>query len=168
MDTQGTGGGGEEQNATTQYKQGTVLPVEASRGGAGGCVDGEGRQREEGTPGRENPGGDRDLIAQVKDGKGGGGRKREGRHRLARGTPWDAQQGRKSQMSGGVRQVGAPSRWTVSPRPVEMGREKWVQKEREAVSTGERWREIGDRYGGREKRNERSRKKVEEIVGGKG
>ena len=39
-------------------------------------------------------------------------------------------------MSGGVRQVGAPSRWTVSPRPVEMGREKWVQKEREAVSTG--------------------------------
>ena len=33
---------------------------------------GGGRQREEGTPRRENPGAKRDLISQVKDGKGGG------------------------------------------------------------------------------------------------
>ena len=34
-------------------------------------ADGGGRQREEGTPGRENPGPNRELIAQVEDGKGG-------------------------------------------------------------------------------------------------
>ena len=44
--------------------------------------DGRGRQREEGTPGRDNPGDERDLITQVEDGKGGGNRTREGRHRL--------------------------------------------------------------------------------------
>ena len=34
-------------------------------------MDGGGRQREEVTPGRENPGSDRYLIAQVEDIKGG-------------------------------------------------------------------------------------------------
>ena len=34
-------------------------------------ADGGGRQREEGTPGMENPGSNRELIAQVEDGKGG-------------------------------------------------------------------------------------------------
>ena len=59
--------------------------------------------------------------AQVEDGKGGGNRTREGSHRLAQKTPWTAQHGRKAQTSGGGRQAGAPSRWTVAPRPGEMG-----------------------------------------------
>ena len=39
-------------------------------GEGSGRADGGGIQREEGTPGRENPGSDRDLVAQVEDGKG--------------------------------------------------------------------------------------------------
>ena len=45
---------------------------------------------------------------------------------------------------------------------------KRVQREIEVASTDERWRVVGDRSRGREKRNERSRKKAEEIVGRKG
>ena len=40
-------------------------------GGEGRRAHDEGRQREEGTPGWENPEADRDLIVQVKDSKGG-------------------------------------------------------------------------------------------------
>ena len=40
-------------------------------GGESRRTDGGGRQREEGTPEMENTGDDRDLIAQVEDGKGG-------------------------------------------------------------------------------------------------
>ena len=40
-----------------------------SERGESGRVDGEGRHREEGIHGRENPEADRDLIAQVEDGK---------------------------------------------------------------------------------------------------
>ena len=36
-----------------------------------GCADGRGRHREKGNHVQENPGSDRDLIAQVEDGKGG-------------------------------------------------------------------------------------------------
>ena len=43
-------------------------------GGEGGREDGGVRQREEGNPGRENYWADRDLIVQVKGGKGGGTR----------------------------------------------------------------------------------------------
>ena len=44
-----------------------MRPVGRGRGRA----DSEGRQREEGIPGRENPGVDRGLITQVEDDKGG-------------------------------------------------------------------------------------------------
>ena len=44
--------------------------------------------------------------------------------------------------------------------PGRDGGENRVKREREAVLTGEIWGAIGDRSGGREKRNERSRKKV--------
>ena len=98
----------------------------------------------------------------------GGNRKREGRHRLAQGTPWADQQGRKVQTGGGGWQAGAPSRWTFDPLPGEMGEDKRLQREIEVASTDERWRVVGDRSRGREKRNERSRKKAEEIVGRKG
>ena len=49
--------------------------------------------------------------------------------------------------------------WTVAPLPGEIGGGKKVQREREAASTGEIWGAIGDRSGGREKRNELSRKR---------
>ena len=52
--------------------------------------------------------------------------------------------------------------------PGRDGGGKRLQVEIEAASTGEIWREIRDRSGGREKRNEKSRKNVEEIVGRKG
>ena len=58
---------------------------------------------------------------QVEEGKGGGNRMREGRHRITQGTPWAAQKGNKMQTSGGGRQAGALSRWTVAPRLGEMG-----------------------------------------------
>ena len=51
------GRGDKELNATTQDRQGTGTPVEASRGG--GDFYGV-RQREEGTLGREKPGVDKD------------------------------------------------------------------------------------------------------------
>ena len=59
-EAQGTGD--EEHDATTRDQQGTGPPVEAGRGGIG-HADGGGRQREEGTPGRDYSGADRDLIA---------------------------------------------------------------------------------------------------------
>ena len=43
--------------------------------------------------------------------------------------------------------------------PGRDGGENRVKREREAVLTGEIWGAIGDRSGGREKRNERSRKR---------
>ena len=51
-------------------------------------------------------------------------------------------------------------RWTFAPRPGDMGGGERLQREREAVSTGERWRVIRDRSAGRDKYNERSQKKV--------
>ena len=44
-------------------------------------------------------------------------------------------------------QEGALSRWTVAPRPGEMGGEKQLQREIEATSTVERCGAIRDRYG---------------------
>ena len=63
-------------------------------GGRGGLADGGGRQREEGTPIRENPGDDRDMIGQVDGGKGGGqpdeGSKIQYRERNSLGCPaWE-------------------------------------------------------------------------------
>ena len=53
---------------------------------------------------------------------------------------WSTQQGREVQTSGGGRRAGSPSKWTVAPRPGEIGGgEKRVQIEREAESTGEMW-----------------------------
>ena len=69
------GWGDEEHDATTRDRQGTGPPVEADRGGSG-CVDVGGRQREEGTPVRENPGADRDLITEGQGRQRGGNRTR--------------------------------------------------------------------------------------------
>ena len=66
-------------------------------------------------------------------------------------------------MGGEGRKAGAASRWTVAPGTGDMGREKRVKIEREAVSTGERWGSIGDRSGGREKWNEQSRKRYKKL-----
>ena len=55
------GKGKEEYGITTQDRQGTGPPVKAGRGGGSGREVYGGRQREEGTPGQENPGSDRDL-----------------------------------------------------------------------------------------------------------
>ena len=49
---------------------------------------------------------------------------REGRHRLVRGNTSPDQKGRKSQTSSGGQQAGEPSRWTVDPRPGNMGEEE--------------------------------------------
>ena len=65
------GRGDEGDNTTTRDRQETGPPGETDRGGRDRPADGKVRQREEGTPGRENPGTDRELIAQVEDGKGG-------------------------------------------------------------------------------------------------
>ena len=135
-------------------------------GGAGVRVVEAGKGRK-GPLERITPGANRELGAG-RVWQRGGNWKREGRHRLARGTNWAAQQGRKSETSGGVRQAGAPSRWTVAPRPVEMGGEKRVQREIEAVSTGERWGLIGDRSRRREKRNEPPREKGRRNCGKEG
>ena len=66
------------------------------------------------------PGADRDLVSG-QGRKRGGNRAREGRHRLARGTPWYDQHERKLQTSSGGRQAGEPSRWTVALRLGKMG-----------------------------------------------
>ena len=42
-------------------------------------------------------------------------------HRLAQVTPWAAQHGRKAQTIGGGQKAGSTSRWTVGPRPGNMG-----------------------------------------------
>ena len=81
----------------------------------------------QGTSDKRTPGADRDLVV----GQGpqrGVNRTREGRHRLARVNPWSSQYGSKAQTSGGGRQVGALSRWTVAPCPGDMGGEKQVQR----------------------------------------
>ena len=82
-----------------------------------------GRQREEGTPGRENPGSDRDMgaVRGWKRGATGRGKAVTG---LRMELLWYVWQGREAQTSGGGRRAGAPSRWTVDPRLGEMGREE--------------------------------------------
>ena len=61
----------QEHDSATQHRQETGTPVEAVRVGGSKCADGVGKQREVGTPGQEIPGDDREMIEQVKDGKGG-------------------------------------------------------------------------------------------------
>ena len=51
-----------------------------------------------------------------------------------------AWQGREAQMRGGGRWVGVPPRWTVDPRPEDLGGEKWLQQESNATFMGGRWR----------------------------
>ena len=46
---------------------------------------------------------------------------RKGSHRLAQGTPRAGRHGREAQRSGGGRQAGGASRWTVAPQPGKMG-----------------------------------------------
>ena len=92
------------------------------------------------------------------DGKGGhpdGGRQA----RLARGTPlgrpaWEGSVDERWRPAGGSA-VQVDSR---SETGRERGDKKRVQREIEATSTGEISGSIGDRYRGREKRNEQSRK----------
>ena len=81
---------------------------------------------------RKTPEAVRDLGAGLGRQRGDN-RTREGSHRLARGTPRAGLHGREAQTSGGGRRAEAPSRWTVAPRQGEMGGEKRVQREREAV-----------------------------------
>ena len=69
-------------------------------------ADGGGRQREEGTPGRENPGSNRDLIAQFEDGKGG-----------ATGLG-------KAETGSREKILGMPSRGGKRRREVESGRQE--------------------------------------------
>ena len=85
-----------------------------------GHVDGGDRKKEEGTPGQENPGADRepDFVGRVQ--KKGDNRQMENRHKIERGNPWATKQGRKAQTSGGGWQAGMPSRWTVVLRPSKM------------------------------------------------
>ena len=128
-------------------------------------MDGGGRQREEGTTGRENPGADRDLIAQVVDCKGeatGRGKSDTGLYKEFLGNPSREESADKRWRPTG----GVTSRRTVNPRLGEMGSKKRVQRYREA-STGEIWRAIGDRSGGRETRNEQSRKREKKFWGGR-
>ena len=76
-------------------------------GGVSGREEDGGRQREEGTPVRENPGADRDLDTDR--GLQGGQPDRGRQARLARGTPWAA-----TNVMGGKRRravaVGGPER----------------------------------------------------------
>ena len=65
----------QEHDSATQDRQGTGTPVEAVRVGGSKCADGVGKQREVGTPGQEIPGDEREMIEQVKDGKGGANRR---------------------------------------------------------------------------------------------
>ena len=72
-------------------------------------TDGGFSQRGESTPGRDNPGSNRDLIKQIKDGKWGGQpdevRQTQSRVRNSLGCPAVS----KAQTSGGGWQAGAPS-----------------------------------------------------------
>ena len=150
--------GDEEHDATTWEWQGNGPPVEAGRVGKHAC--GWWRQ----TEGGKYPWEGEHWVQQGPycAGRGrqrGRNRTREGRHRLARGTPRAAYQGRKAQTIGGGWKAVVQSRWTVALRLGKMGLEKRLQREREAFLTGERWEAIGDRSEGREKRNERSRKR---------
>ena len=61
------GRGNEEHDATTRDRLGTGPPAMAGRGGGSRRVNCGGRQRDEVTPRRDNPGADMDLIAQVED-----------------------------------------------------------------------------------------------------
>ena len=70
------------------------------------------------------------------------------------------------QTRSGGRKSGAPSRWKVAPRLGDMwGGRSGFKREREEVSMGERWRAVGYRSWGMEKRNERLRKKCRSNFG---
>ena len=105
-----------------------------------------------------HPGADRDLIVQVEDGKWGAtrrGKSCRGSHEELLGMPSRGGKRRRAVEAGWQE---ATSRWMVALRLGEMGGEKLVQREIEAALTGERWKAVGDRSVGREKRNKRSRK----------
>ena len=72
---------------------------------------------------------------------------------ISRGTPWAAQQGRIAHTSGVGRQVEVLSMWMVTLCPVNMGGEKRLQIEIEAVLKGEIFEAIGDSSWGRDKWN---------------
>ena len=89
-------------------------------------------------------------------GRKGGGQPDRGRQaQIARGTPSGRPEGEGSadkrwRTTGGTA-VQVDGRSTTGR---ERGGKKRVKIERKAASTGERWGTIGDRSGGREKRNE--------------
>ena len=77
--------------------------------------------------------------AQVADSKGGANGWGKSGTGSSEELHLSARKGRESHTSGGGRQAGASFRWKVAPRSVEMGGDKWVQREIEAASMGESW-----------------------------
>ena len=93
------------KNKTPPPRTGRVLSrLSRPAEGGGGHADGGGRQREEGTPGRDNPGANRDLIVKAEDGK------------------WGATGQGKADTDSHKELFGIPSRGGKRRRAVETGR----------------------------------------------
>ena len=128
-----------KKNTTPPLGTGRVLSrqLRTARNGIRRDVEG-GRQWEEGTPGRANPGDDRELSTG-RGRKRGSNRTREIRHRIAQGTPLGPTD------RGGKRRQAAV---VIGQGNCTGGRSlrNWVlQKERGAASTVERGGVIGYR-----------------------
>ena len=161
------GKGDEEHESITWYRQGTGPPAKAGREGERVC--GWWRQEERG----RDPWTGEPWVRQGPDCTGQGwkrgvkrwGKPDTGSRKELLGNP--SRVGKRRRAVQANMRGRRPGGRSLRSRE-KLGEEKRVQAEREAASTSERWRAIGDSSGGREKGNERSRKKVGRNCGAEG